>query len=324
MAISNVWKPFGIRLNHATTNVLVVGLTDHSLNPNLTVNKRMGAGSVNITTVYNTSQTARFTGTTLMVEQLLDVISTTGICFGAGETYTSIDLIWQRHSCGGIDSMNYRNVNVLRGKIFPTTMSCDFQGDLSLGFTIEAISNDGSASPLSAPSDANGAPTEFDQAFKAIADRRWTMHDSEIGDLTFDHKKTVSLDFGNDVQTDGADGSAHHDFSWINGHAPVLTATGLNLTWWNGLNLSATGAIVDHNGTPATANTVFFFKRRDAATPGTNEHIAVMMGGMAHVSQFAQGSHTDPAQATVQIDGAEANDGTVPLVIDTDAAIAFS
>ena len=218
----------------------------------------------------------------------------------------------QKHAEGGTraGSLAHRQFVFNEGLVVPRTLSVDHRGDASIDYDVVAT-YDGTNDPV-VINDGVTLPAA------ATDNERFTVGPLTIGGETIDHVRSISLDFGVEVATEGADSEVWDRFASIVTVKPKLTVRGIDIEWLKSSVIPLSGKAATHANT-----TVYLRKRDDGGTfvaDATEEHISLTMAGLATIDTAMDASGSDAAEASLEL--MLQYDGTNnPVVIDTTAAI---
>ena len=257
--------------------------------------------------------------TTLDIATALTEISALGLYVISTGTVVALDLYLVPHAVGGTrqsGSIN-RQYNIVRAFMVPKTLRVEFGGDAALDVDI-IIMHDGSANDAVIISDTVALPSGIADAI------RYTIGPVTLAGVVYTQVRSLELDFGLNVVTEGADSDIYPVFVSIQDIRPRLTLRGLDAKW---LSKTATPPKIPFTGlaTPAHANTKFFLRKRtqDGASyvlDATAEHIKFTMAGFLTVTQGFDGSSGGGVETVAVLEGKYDNSNN-PVVVTTAIAI---
>lgn len=244
---------------------------------------------------------------TLQLAAALDACGVSGTPIAA-TTNTGLTLYAQKGQEGGTRATGaaHDNWNIKEGIMYPSSLSCDHQGDARLQY--DAIPTwDGTNNPIVIAKDAAlPAPNSDNQ--------RFTLGPIQLGGVAFTQVRSVQIDFGIGAQAEGADSDIWDRYAWIAAKAPSLVINGINKRWLDSTGIPLTGLICTH------ANSFVVLRKRAVGgtyvAAGTAEHVTFTFAGLAVVPTIFEAAGNTPG--TVSISVPLYYDGTnQPLVVDT-------
>ena len=152
-------------------------------------------------------------------------------------------------------------------------------------------------------------------------DERFTLGKWTIGGIVIDQIRSMDLEFGISVQTEGADSDIWETHANISRISPSIRLRGINLNWLR----SAATAKIPLLGQAAihTDTTGYLRKRKDGGTfelDGNAVHIKMTAAGYARIDTGMDASGDSSAECSLVLD--TIYDGTnAPIVFDTSASI---
>ncbi len=196
------------------------------------------------------------------------------------------------------------------GIVFPTSLTVDHQGDATITYSV-LVTYDGSNVPVVRTVSQALPATQSD-------DQRFTLGPITIESIVFDHVKQLTIDFGINAVSEGADSEIWDTFASINEATPSMTLTGIDPGWFASAKVPLLGLKA------AFANTTIYLRKRALGgtyvANGTAEHVKFSGAGFATVGDIIQVAGQDASGLTLNMpfyfDGTNA-----PLVIDTASAI---
>lgn len=200
---------------------------------------------------------------------------------------------------------------VMRGGIiFPTTLTVDHQGDATLTYTV-MVTYDGTNVPIVLTKDVALPGTQSD-------DQRFTLGPVTIESIVFAQMKQLTIDFGINAVSEGADSDIWDTFANIREARPSITLTGIDPDWFAAAKVPLLGLKVTETNT-----SIYLRKRAIGSTyvaDGTAQHVKFSGAGLATIDNMIQITGQDASGLTLNYalnyDGSNA-----PLVIDTASTI---
>lgn len=279
-------------------------ITRQTINTGTEVIRESSAGSIYPEIAYIVAQRPGVSFSTLNLAQILDVLDLRGLCITTdGGAHPGYRAYARRKSCAGPAGGSVHNRYTFgNGVLFINNISVDHQGNALTN--VQFVSGyDGTNLPL---------VLQTNQAVPAtpINTFRWSMAKLVIGGVSFDGKRSIDLNFGNVVPSEGADGDLYDTFVGNQSSSPTLTVRGVNPDW-------ATSLL---GGVGAHANTSVYFRKRGFAD-NLSEHVQISMAGLYHTEQVFDASGNDTGQTDLIINTVEDTFGNAPIFIDTTSPI---
>jgi hypothetical protein len=239
--------------------------------------------------------------TTLAVSSALTACGLTGVSLGT----SALTFHAQKHTSGGsrAGESSHRKYACATGLLVPTRLTCDHQGDASLSYAATLISSDGSTTPVTITEDQT-LPAGIDD------DERFTLGDVTIEEEVLTSVKSLDIDFGIEVVSEGAGSDILDTFVSIQAIQPTLRLTGIDPLWLKSDAVPITGLNATH------ANTSIVLRKRSdgGGFAGAND-ITISAAGLARIEQGFSAPGGGPATCSL----------VMPLVYDgTNAPITFS
>lgn len=210
---------------------------------------------------------------------------------------------------GPLSGSVHRKYTLVDGVMVPTTLSVSHGGDATLGFDM-AATYDGDNDPVQIADD-QALPTQ------STVVQTFTLGPITIGAVTIDNLKSLEINFGLQVVTEGADGDIHPTEVGVVAVQPIITLRGIDPEWLKAANIPLTGKATTH------ANTAIYLRKRTATgfvADATEEHIKFTADGLAYVDDAMSASGMDSAETSLilmpEYDGSNA-----PIVINTTSAL---
>lgn len=319
MAITEIWKIHSIeRVPNGGTplevaNDTIAALSSVSMPVQANVQREVTAGDV-----FASSGRIDFTSidlsfTSFMAKGMLDLIGLAGACIApSGDSY---NVYVARYDCSGpAAGAVHRRYAITKGMLFLQSMECDHQGDLTVGAQLRAV-YDGTNNPVTT-TDGVALPSAAQ-----IGDQtgRWTLSGgakSLVNAIAVANKRSVSVDFGVNTSTQGADSESFDSFASIDSVLPVITVQGVDLLWFDAIGLTINGKAVAH------ANTDIRFRKRDGAGGFlTTDAIQMTAAGPAFYDQLLSASGVEAATMSFRIEPIKDSGGNAPIVFNTGIAL---
>ena len=324
-----VWdKDFRVSVveKHVATDgsaVLIEGVTQADISANITVKREVAANSIfaKVATVEAVKPVASFT--TYNIAQAFGAggLGLSGLCVTSDGSHPGITLYAQKQGCSGASAGSvHRKYTIATGILAPQSLTVDHRGDASIGYQIFA-KYDGSTDPVvMTPSVALPTPS-------AAVDARWTMYSMSTFNAgepvrtdSLEGKRNITLDFGAQVTSEGADSTVFDSVQSISQVLQTLTVRGVNPEWF--VADASSAGVVDFDGRSLITDDYLVFTLRKQNTPlATAEHIKITVRGTLVVQTLLSGSPNSPAEASVEMHLID--DGTnAPVIVDTAFALA--
>lgn len=263
----------------------ISGISSLRMSANTEVRKERSAASVypDVASVAAVAPVIGFT--TFNLIEALTAIPPAGICGSSDGSHEGLTLYGSRHDCSGIAAGSVHDKYVMaKGVVVPRTLSVDHRGNAELSY--EAICSwDGTNDPIARTPNV-ALPT-------ATASKRFTMEDLTIAGYSVVGKRSISLDFGCETISEGADSEKHNTVTSIRSISPVLTVRGVDTSW-----LTDVAPLLGKTIGPA--NSVLSLQRRDFAKNLT-EHITIALSGTVVWDTIFDGTPDSPAQAAFSV-----------------------
>lgn len=222
----------------------------------------------------------------------------------------------QHHAAGGTreGASSHRQYKITEGMVVPRSISVTHQGDAVISYDAIA-SYDGTNQPILV-TDSVTLPS-----IDSGDDERFTLGPVTLSGTTLTGVKSMEIDFGMEVATEGGDSDIWDRFVSIRRTAPIVTFRGIDVDWF-----AADTGEIDLNGTVCVhADTDFYLRKREHGgtyvADVTAEHIKFTADGLAVVDTGMDGQTNTPAETAVTLHTRWTTGPTLPLVIDTTSAI---
>lgn len=250
--------------------------------------------------------------TSFAVGRALDVTGVTGANI-AVLSATGINLFAQKIADTGqpLAGSVHRKYAIGAGLVVPVSISGDHQGNYAIKLEAAPISPDGIIAPI-IESDSQAVPAT------PADDTRFTLGAVTLGGVLLPRVRSVEINLGISVTTEGGDSDIFDTEAWIQSIVPTITIKGIDPEWLNAANIPRLGKAGTH------ANTKLYLRKRlrhgTFVPDGTAEHISITADGLIVVDTPLDANTGSPAETSVTMHCTF--DGTnTPLVIDTSAAI---
>jgi hypothetical protein len=219
----------------------------------------------------------------------------------------------QNRADGGIYSAGatHRKFAFATGVLAPAQLNCAHRGDATLSYQA-LISSPAGADPLIF-TDSTAVP-----AFGTDQDERFTLGPVTIGGVTLTGIRSVGINFGIVLASEGSDSAVWDSVAFIREIRPIITLSGIDPTWLAAAKVPLAGLAATH------ANTTIYLRKRAAGgtfvDDETEEHVSIAAAGYAHVDTAFDSSGAESGTVSLQL--TTYYDGTnAPLVIDTATAL---
>ena len=308
-----LWVVHSIRLTHATTPVILGGLTQVGVPQGVDIAADIVSGGPYPPVVYTRSKRPTLTFTSKNIEQLLRLSGVTSLAVKTGGTYTGIEVIFaQLDDCGRIASGSvHRKLAYDFGCLFPRTLSVSSGQDAEITYEFIALSSDGATSPTTLAG-SQALPTLPSQD-------RYAMHALNLtGSIAVGDKTQLSVDFGITANSLQLEDGVYPKLLSVDQQIPRLTFTSHDVTRFDSSAIAEGGLVLAH------ASSELWFRQRkldaDVLEALTAEkHILFTVAGIAHVEDIT-GSGNTPAALSGVITGSY--DGTnAPFTFSYDQPI---
>jgi hypothetical protein len=267
------------------------------------------------TAAFVTQHAPRANGTTHQVKALLTAISAKG---GDIETLGGINLYFQQYKQGGLRETEalHRKVTIAKGVIVPRTLTVSYRQDATLSYEILII-GDGTNAPVLITDNVALPTVTVEPPPSGIEDRvRYSLGDIKVGGITLEGVRQVTIDFGLDAKTEGADSDVIDSFACIETWKPEARISGVNLEWLSSTfgqkiplycydtGVAKLGVVAKQTLEEVPANTTIQLKKR--AKNGLWDsagHLTIAMAGLAYVDDAGSGSTGGYAEPSLVIAG---------------------
>jgi hypothetical protein len=205
-----------------------------------------------------------------------------------------------------------RSLLISAGVVVPRRISCDHQGSATISYDVVVVKESGNDAIVL--SDTATLPTI------AADGLRWTLGSAKVGNVALSNYTRLEIDLGNTVETRGVQSDVWDAYVEVRTHAPTITLTGIDPTWF-------AAAAVPIDGLACTqANTIIYLRKRDTDGAGfvidaTAEHIKFSAAGIATVRQAFTGQAQRFTEHSIMITCMEDASSNDPIVVNTASAI---
>lgn len=295
----------------------IAGIVDQNLRFDHTVRAEGSSGTIYPQHISNVG--TRFGGSfsTLHLKSALTAIQTGSpplalFIRSAGLLATGFEFFAQAHADGGsrATGANHRSYTVKKGLIYCDRLSASHQGDALL--TCGVLPTwDGTNDPI-AYADGASVPT------LVADDQRYTLGPVTVAGIVIPQVRSIELNFGIQVSTEGADSELYDRFASVVQVRPVLVLRGIDVTWWASAIIPTLGIL------GSAANTKIYLRRRTSGggldSDVTATHIKLVIPGYSIIGDPFSGRGTDAAETSIMLTARY--DGTnAPIVATIDTAI---
>ena len=251
MAVTRRYGIYSVGFGSGGGSTLIGGITKQSLSTGSTVKGEPTAGSVYPSFQSMTAQQPGASFDTLHVAAALDACGLQGLSIAS--LTGGFNLYAQKHAEGGTraGSGAHRQYVFNEGLVVPRSLSVDHQGDATISYDVIAT-YDGTNDPV-VINDSVSLPTSGSD------DERFTLGPVSIESVTIDHLKSLQIEFGIEVNSEGADSEVWPRFASITSVSPKITLRGVDVEWLKSANVPLAGKAATH------ANTTVFLRKRAIA-----------------------------------------------------------
>lgn len=251
----------------------------------------------------------RMSFSTRDIRTALATIGAGGLCIdNDGGVNYGMRMAFRQRSCVGTAAGSvHRTITVGDGIMFPTSLSCDHQGDASLSVDVIPISSDGVTDAQTISDVGN-----LDTVVTATRDDQYTLYSLTIGSATVTGFTGVDISFGVNGRADGAMSDPYPTVASVPSVMPSITVRGLDLTW-----VKNSAAVCVLSGEPIThGNTSLVLKNRSDVI-GSAVHMAFTLNGIVYPDVIGDASGEGNGTCTIMLRGCSADGTTAPLVVNT-------
>lgn len=307
MSVTERWNLFGVSFG----STHVGGIRQQAARTDTTIRNEITDGLIYAKSQHLVSQAPTITFTGVDVAALLGTVTPNAGVSIAGLS-GGFKMYLQSHADGGTRTSGsaHRSITATKGIIVPRRLTVEHQGDAQLECEVIPV-YDGTNNPI-VPAGSVSLPT-------IAAPARFTLGAWTLESVAITQIKRLEIDFGFEVETEGADSDIWATFASIRTYQPTISIT------TSKASLFAPSGAVDLDGLAGThANTLGYLRKRAAGgtfvADETEEHISFTAAGVVHVQDLNVGSD-GPGELMITMP--TYYDGTnAPLVVDTTAAIA--
>jgi len=298
----------------ADSAVVVPDCTSEGIDNNPQLEAAINAGEIQPKHVSLIAQNAMGSFSTFALKTALDATGLKALCIATASEPGLTYYLQKFDDCGSVSTGSvHRSLLISAGVVVPRRIVCDHQGHATLDYDVVITKE--SANDAIVLSDTADMPT-----IPATAGTRWTLGSSEVGGVTLGDYTRLEIDLGNTVETRGVQSDVWDQYVEVRTHAPTITLTGIDPTWF-----AAAGVPI--NGLACTqANTIIYLRKRsDDGTGfvanGTAEHVKFTAAGIANVQQAFSGEATQFTETSIIITCIEDASENDPIVATTASAI---
>lgn len=308
-----LWVVHSIRLTHATTPVILGGLTSVGLPQGVDIGADIFSGGPWPQIVFTRSKRPTVTLTTKNIAQVLALTGASSLAIKTGGTYTGLEVIFaQLDDCGKIASGSvHRKIAYDFGCMFPRVLSVNAGQDAELTVEFISLSSDGATSPITIAG-SQALPT-------LPAVEIFAMHALNLtGSISVGQKTQLSVDFGITANAMQLEDGVYPQLMSVDQTIPRCNFTSHDVAKLDSSAIPEGGLEIAH-----ASSEIWFRKRKPDADMlyglDAEEHLLLTMAGLAHVEDIT-GQGNTPAALTGMITGEY--DGTNnPVTVTLDQAI---
>lgn len=305
-----VHSPYAVSVN----GTMFSAIQRQSVSPESTVVSETRAGSPYPKSVTINSQRNTATATTEDLAVALGALGSEGVKIESASGVKFWQLKLDDETGLPASGSVHRALQIVRGKVVPTRLSCEHQGDASLEFVAHALWNPASPNtdPLAVLT-AQALPTGL------AGGDRWTIAAVKVAGVTLACTLSVTLEFGVTITTEGCNSDIYDRSLRSSEIKPRIQIRGKDLAAFLAEAIPLRGKRATH------ATTEIWLRKRlqgsagfDATTAST--HIKITADGAAHWTSVHEADGNNRIESQLQIDCI--HDGTnVPVVIATGEAM---
>jgi len=248
--------------------------------------------------------------TSYAIASLLDQAGLNGVSIA--DLAAGFAMYAHKHLEGGSRTAGatHRKYSFTKGIVAPRTLNVDHRGDATITYEL-VVTYDGSNDPI-VITDTSALPGALTDA------ERFTLGPATIGGISLPQLRSLTVDFGLDVVTEGSDSELWDTFASLRAVNSVVTLRGIDIEWLKSTNIPLAGRAATF------ANSSLYLRKRalggSFVANATAEHIKIIPSGLAVIDPAFDAGGDDAAQSGVRLQ--TYYDGTnAPLAIDTAAAI---
>lgn len=299
-----------------TTETVIEGMVNGSITANPEVDRRVATGSLFADTASLTTLRPVGSFVTQNIAKAIDTIGFGGpnSCIHSDVTGYGLKLWFYLQECAGPatvtapSTLKHRVYTVKEGLFVPRQLQVNHRGDATISYDILAA-YDGTVNPVVA-ADALSTDLPDLTAGGIDNDARWTMQAATVGGVTVEGKRSLTIDFGAQTSSEGADSDEFDSVTTLDGLLQQIRVQGVNPLWFE--------TVADILGTAVThANTNFVLRKRNTAD-ATAEHIRINAAGLVNWDTIVSGDAESPTEAAFNIDcTVNESDGANPIIAIT-------
>ncbi len=313
MPITKIHKLYGVRLDDVEGSpVIIGGIIRQDLNTEPVIRRSIATGNIYAENAEVEAMNVVGEFVTTDLKGALDNIPVAGLCVNSDGSHNGLELYAQKQQCNGpVAGANHRRYRIRQCTLVPTSLVIGHRADAQIGYTIRTL-GDGTNDPI----EANDSETLPDLPTVGVegysSESKFIMHSMAIAGVTVLEKTNITIAYGAQTSSVGADGETYDSFASIDGLLPTITVAGLDIEYFT------TQATLAGKDAPHATSEIVLKKRGTA--DATAEHIKITFSGTAYPTQIFSASDQENAASGVGIDLFD--DGTNgPLTVDTSYAI---
>lgn len=305
-----VHSPYAVSVN----GTMFSAIQRQSVTPESTVVLETRAGSPYPKSVTINAQRNTATATTEDIAVALGALGSEGAKIVAESGVKFFQLKLDDETGLPVSAAEHRALHIVRGKVVPTRLSCEHQGDASLEFVAHALWNPSSPTtdPLQVLS-AQALPTGL------AGGDRWTIAKVKVAGVDLDCTLSLTIEFGVAITTEGCNSDIYDRSLRSSEIKPRIQIRGKDLAAFLSSAIPLSGKRATH------ATTEIWLRKRLQGSAGfdattTSTHIKITADGAAHWTSVHDADGNNRVESQLQIDCI--HDGTnVPIVIATGQAM---
>ena len=328
MAVQDVYKLHSIEFDDASspTTFAFGSMANGSMPTDSEVVREQNAGRIFPSHSHVAFRAANINLTTWNIGTALWKLGTEGICIATATgppAKRGVSVYVARYTCNSIAASGHVRYTAPKGLVHPTTLSVDHQGNCQLGIMVVGVSEDGVNEPLIKEEgvtlpDLTASYDISGQAHNEAA--RWTMDQTTVRGIALLQKKSINIEWGAQVQSEGADSEGFDTWSSLNSMLPTIRFVGIDPHWWRAASPGPAGPVDNLGGSRALhANTSLYFRKREV-TPATTEHVLISAGGTLMMDDAFNVTGNDVGRSNMRLDTIE-DGANKPLAITVNTAI---
>jgi len=284
----------------------VAGVTANNIVTGTEVRGEPAGGDVYARTQSIVAQKPRIDFTTRCIAQALAACGLTGSSIA--DMSGGLCAYAYAHEDGGTrdaDSV-HRKYSATKGILVPASLRCEHQADAEISYE-GTITYDDENDPIVVTASV-AAPSGYTD------DERFSLGGITVGDISIGSVRSLEINFGVNVASEGADSNIWDDHASITTIVPVITIRGIDPAVMGATGIPLAGKAATHANT-----TIYLRKRADGGTfvaNGESEHISITAAGLAHISTPYGASPDKPGEVELVLN-AQYDGSNDPLVINT-------